>query len=62
MKIGEKYRLKCGHLGKVVGVYGDRIAVKGKPEKRCNECSKRYEPWKPWNRMPTVHIILIEES
>lgn len=62
MKIGSKYRLNCGHLGVVVGVYGGDVAVKGNIEKRCSQCSKLYDPFKPWNRMPTVFIISTSEG
>jgi hypothetical protein len=61
MKVGDHYRLKCGHDGTVAGVYNDRIAVKGHVVNRCDGCSKRYDPWKAWNRMPTVYIIALEE-
>jgi hypothetical protein len=51
-------------MGKVVAVYEDveRMAVKGNPENRCDGCSKRYAPWKSWNRMPTVYIIALSEE
>jgi len=62
LKINDKVKLNCGHHGVVVGVYGSRVAVKGMVRNRCDVCSKRYEPYKSWSRMPTVYIIALEDS
>lgn len=56
------HRLPCGHMGTIVATYKElnAIAVKGNPAHQCDRCSKPYDPWKRWNRIPTVFILEME--
>ena len=58
MKLGDSYKLPCGHHGEVVAIFENgRIAVKGSPTNRCTQCSKKGEG----DKSPTVLIIQLEE-
>ena len=58
LKLGDKFKLKCGHEGRVVWVNEDRnvIGVVG-ARKICKVCWKRTAT----NRTPNVYLISMDE-
>ena len=58
MKVGDSYKLLCGHVGKIKMILEDTIAVKGPTRGSfCVHCNPRRS-----RRHPTVYLISLREG
>ena len=58
MKVGDSYKLPCGHFGTVRAIYGDTVAVEGPTRGSfCVHCNPRRS-----RREPTILLVALHVS